>query len=149
MKKLIISSIYWAIAMTIVFMIFWVVEMQIFWSNAYIPPLFIDYSENMSSFFIYFVILKLFHSFLLSYLHEKIPRCWSSLWTKTWRFSWLAFLLVFGPWIWITALTMPVWYEMLISWLINWYLQTFLASLIIIHTLYRYPANSPSLEVPR
>ena len=129
-------------------MIFGAVDMHLLSdAEAYSKPPFLDYTDKMPLFFAGLFGIKLFHAFLLSYLHERIPRCPSScLWSKVWPFSLLAFFLVFGPGLLMTAFTMTVNPIMTASWAINGLIQTFAASFVIIPILYSYPASNTSCE---
>lgn len=139
MKKHLYSTLAGALAMFIVFILFGFVEMHFFGTDVYSEPPFIDYAEKMGLFTLMLIGIKLFHAFLLSYLHEVIPRCHGSLWPKVWRFSILASLLVFGPGLLITAATMTVNPWMIFSWVVSGVLQTFAASAVMIPILYKFP----------
>ncbi len=133
------------------FLIYAPIEMKILGADVYNNPnLFYDMKETMLQFTIGFAVLKIFHAFLLSYLHEKLPRCGSPLWEKVWRFSLLAFLLVHGVGLGMTVLTMPIEKIMIASWLINGLVQTFACSFAIIPILYKFPAPDTSCKfVPK
>ena len=149
MKKYVLSSFAGMFAMTFAFILYSFVEMAIFGPDAYKPPMFIDYTERMAFFTAGLLALKLFHSFLLAYLHEKIPRCSSSLFEKATRFAGFASLLIFGPGLFITWLTMPIDPFLIISWGVNGFIQTTVASFVMIPILYKFPASSSACALPK
>ena len=147
MKKYVYSTLLWTIVLMISFMIHWFIESAIFWMEVYTLPPFIDWTWRMWELFVYVVLTKAFYAFILSYVHEKIPRCGSSLWTKSWRFAGMTSLLVYFPWLSITALTMQVEPAMIISWALGWYFSTLICSIVIIHVLYKFPVSNPACEI--
>ena len=149
MKKYVYSSLAWALAMYVAFMIVSMIEMQFIPMEVYSVSPFKDFSDKMGLLTLYILALKVFHSFILSYVHELIPRCWSSLWEKTWRFGLLSFFLVFATGLTMTALTMDLGCLMVGFWALNWLAQSLLWSAVIIHVLYKFPAPDTTCQLKR
>lgn len=147
MKKHIYSTLAGAVVMLVVFFLFGFIDMHYFGAEIYNSDPFVDYSNRMGLFVAIIFGLKLFHAFLLSNLHEKIPRCGSGLWAKVWRFSLLSFFLVYGVGLAMTALTMTTPVLLVASWAVNGLLQTFAASFVIIPILYKYPSPDQSCKL--
>lgn len=133
--------------MFLAFMIYGGVEMQIFGDGAYKTPAFLDYEQNMMFFTLGLVFLKLLHAFLLSYLHELVPRCGSSWWSKVWRFSLLSFFLVHAVGLGMTYLTMNVDPYLVLSWALGGLFQTFVCCGVIIPILYSFPPKDSSCRI--
>ncbi len=123
------------------------IEFPLLGADIYDKPIYKDMSVNIMQFFIGLIILKLFHSFLLSYLHERIPRCGSGLWEKVWRFTLLAWFLTTVPGLGITYLTMNIELPLILSWAGGNLFQTFFASWVIIPILYHFPAPDTSCNL--
>ncbi len=141
MKKFTLASIGGALSMFTAFTAYSMFEMWYFGPSIYKNPMYIDYSQGgMETFLIGFIFLKLAHAFLLTYLHEKIPRCGPGLWSKIWKFSLLSFFLVHVPGLGMTYLTMTIPPELITSWAFGGLLQTFAGCLVIIPICYRFPA---------
>lgn len=149
LKKYILSSLAGGIAMFVAASVYMQIEALHFGMEIYSRPLFYGMDEiNMGTFMGLFFLLKLFHAGLLSYLHEKLPRCGSGLWSKVWRFTGFAWILVFGVGLLMTLLTMPVEPKLLIaSWALGGLFQTLICSFVIIPILYRFPAPDLSCRI--
>ncbi len=147
MNKYLTATLAGATALLVAFFGYGFVEQQIFGSDIYTQPIF----KNMmtTSSLIGLVVLKLVHAFLLAKLHEVIPRCGSGLWAKVWRFSGLAWALIYIPSLGITYLSMNIAPELILSWAVAGLVQTFVASFVIVPVLYRYPAPDLSCQLSK
>lgn len=141
MKKYILSTIAGTITFVLIFIIFASIE-GLLTNNIelYNDPMFHDIKALKTILLI--ILTKVVTSFIMTYLHEKLSRCNSSLFEKTWRFAGLAYALIYIPGLLMTYATMTLNTNLIISWLISGYLQTFAASAAIIYTCYKFPADN-------
>lgn len=150
MKKYLYATLAGGLVMLVAFVIYAFVEMQVIGMEPYMnEALFLTMEQHSLRFTIGIIVLKCLHAFLLAYLHESIPRCHSSLWEKTWRFTLLAWLLVYATGLGMTYISMPVPPALIASWALSGLFQTMMGSLVIIHILYRYPAPDLSCHVQK
>ena len=125
-------------------------EALYFGMEIYSRPIFYGMDEmSIVKFMGLFFVLKLFHAKLLAYLHEKIPRCNSSLWSRVWRFTGFSWVLVYGVGLLMTLLTMPIPALLIASWALGGLVQTLAASFVIIPILYSFPAPDLSCTIPQ
>lgn len=147
-KKYTLATLAGGFAMFVAASLYMQLEAQFFGMEIYSRPLFYGMDEmNPMVFMGFFLLLKLFHAALLSYLHEKIPRCGSGLWSKVWRFTGFAWVLMFGVGLLMTLLSMPVPPLLVASWALGGLVQTFAGALAIIPIVYKFPAPDASCSI--
>lgn len=127
--------------MTVAFFLYGIVEIDVLGIEAYEQAMFIDYSEQFGLFLLGIFGIKLFHAFMMSYLHEKIPHCDSPMWERIWRFSLFSFFLFDGVGLLMTAFFMTVAPILIASWAVNGIIQAFVGSSVIIPILYKYASK--------
>lgn len=143
--KYLYSTLVGMFIMMIVMMLYMQIEIKLFGSDIYNDSIYRD----MKSVYVLLgiILVKVVEPFMMTYIHEKLPRCGGSLWNKVWRFSLMIWLIMIVPGLIMTGATMNIDLCLVSSWALSGLIQVFAASFAIIHILYKYPAPNTSCKI--